>query len=201
VGRHLLPCSSTCNLIALGPYVSAAYPAAIPKLNARQTLRDQCCRQMRVGVQHQYKIERSIFKMNRKFVHFAFLLAILGGLLVPASFATTNVTSAVVPSIAAPHSKVFIHTAVRNASVTAEAVTVSIKVTNPGACVSGNLPSNAGAFAIGLRPNETRLADLSLDVSASACSGTYTVAVTVKNSSGALIASHTTTFTVDIPTP
>ena len=139
--------------------------------------------------------------MNRKFVHFAFLLAILGGLLVPASFATTNVTSAVVPSIAAPHSKVFIHTAVRNASATAEAVTVSIKVTNPGACVSGNLPSNAGAIAIGLRPNETRLADLSLDVPASARSGTYTVAVTVKNSSGALIASHTTTFTVDIPTP
>lgn len=139
--------------------------------------------------------------MNGKLVRFSELLLLLGAFLVPASSATTSVNSAVVPSIAVPRSKVFIHTAVRNASASAEAVTVSIEVTNPGACVSGKLPTNAGAFAIGLRANETRLADLSLDIPASACSGTYGVTVTVKNSSGTVIASRTTKFTVEIPTP
>jgi|GEM_PF-7052988 hypothetical protein len=139
--------------------------------------------------------------MSKKLVHFGQLLLLLGGFLVPSSFAATRVTSAVVPSVATGRSKVFIHTAVRNVSAAAEAVTVSIDVTNPGGCVSGKIPSNAGAFAIGLRANETRLADLSLDIPPSACSGTYTVTVTVKNSSGAVIASHTTKFTVDLPTP
>ena len=138
--------------------------------------------------------------MSRVFLRAVFVSTMLVAFFT-SSFAATSVTSAVVPSIAIGRSKVFIHTAVRNASANSQAVTVSIKVTNPGDCVSGKIPTNAGAIAMGLRSNETRLADLSLDIPPSACSGTYTVVVTVKNSSGAVIASHTTTFKVDIPTP
>jgi hypothetical protein len=117
------------------------------------------------------------------------------------SFAATVVTAAVTPSVTAPGRKVFIHTAVDNLAVTNKAVTVTLNITNPGSCVTGHLPSQAGAFAFGLRPKETRLADLSLDVPPSACSGTYTVSILVKNSAGTVLATHTAKFTVMIPVP
>jgi hypothetical protein len=63
------------------------------------------------------------------------------------------------------------------------------------------LPSPTGTFAFGLKRSETRLADLSLDIPASACSGTYGVTVVVKNSAGTVLATHTAKFTVTIPTP
>jgi hypothetical protein len=130
------------------------------------------------------------------------LLTLAAGALVLPSVAATSVTAAVVPVLTAPRSTVFVHTGVRNLSLSNEAVTVTLKVTNPGTCVSGSvIPSNVGAFALGLRPNETRLADLSLHVPASACSGTYSVTVTVKNSAGAVLATHTSAFKVEIPTP
>jgi hypothetical protein len=126
---------------------------------------------------------------------------LLGGLFASTSFAATVATAAVTPSITAPGGKVFIHTAVSNMTVTNQAVSVALNVTNPGTCVTGSLSSKAGAFAFGLKSNETRLADLSLDIPASACSGTYSVTVVVKNSAGIVLASHTTKFTVMIPTP
>jgi len=86
-------------------------------------------------------------------------------------------------------------------SVTNEAVSVTLNVTNPGTCVTGNLPEQAGAFAFSLMPRETRLADLSLDIPLSACSGKYGVTIVVKNSSGTVLASHTTQFTVTLPNP
>jgi hypothetical protein len=97
--------------------------------------------------------------------------------------------------------KVFIHTAAINQTSSSQAVTVTLHVTNPGTCVTGHLPSQAGAFAFGLNAGETRLADLSLDIPPSACSGTYVVTVLVKNSSGVVLATHTTKFTVMIPAP
>jgi hypothetical protein len=107
----------------------------------------------------------------------------------------------VTPAITVAGGKVFIHTAVSNMTMTNQAVSVTLHVTNPGTCVTGNLPSQAGAFAFGLRRNETRLADLSLDIPASACSGTYSVTVLVKNSAGIVLASHTAKFAVMITTP
>ena len=126
---------------------------------------------------------------------------LFGGLLASTSFAATIATAAVTPSITAPGGKVFIHTAASNQTSNNEAVTVTLKITNPGTCVTGNLPSQAGAFAFGLNAGETRLADLSLDIPAAACSGTYGVTVEVKNASGTVLATHTTKFTVAIPTP
>lgn len=125
----------------------------------------------------------------------------LGGLLSSTSFAATVATAAVTPAITVAGGKVFIHTAVSNMTVTNQGVSVSLNVSNPGTCVTGHLPSQAGAFAFGLRKNETRFADLSLDVPASACSGTYGVTVLVKNSAGTVLATHTAKFTVMIPTP
>ena len=89
-----------------------------------------------------------------------------------------------------------IHTGLLNNTAASKAVTATITVKNPGSCVTNNLPSSAGAIALGLRPGETRLATLSLTIPPRACAGTYSVVVTVKNSAGTVIASHTTTFTI-----
>jgi len=140
--------------------------------------------------------------MRSILVNSLLFLTLTAGVLVLPSAATTSVTSVVVPSITAPRSTIFVHTGVSNLSLTNEAVTVTLKITNPGTCVSGSvIPSNVGAFALGLRAKETRLAGLSLDIPASACSGTYTVTVTVENSAGTILATHTTSFQVEIPTP
>jgi hypothetical protein len=94
---------------------------------------------------------------------------------------------------------VFIHDSITNRTITNQAVTVTLSITNPGTCVTGNLPSQAGALALKLRPNETRMSALSLDIPPSTCSGTYGVTVTVKNSAGTVLATHTATFKVGIP--
>jgi hypothetical protein len=107
-------------------------------------------------------------RLGRSFV----LVFLLGGLFASNSFAATIATAAVTPSITVPGGKVFIHTALSNMTVTNEAVSVTLNVTNPGTCVTGDLPSQTGAFAFPLKANETRLADLSLDIPPSARSGT-----------------------------
>jgi uncharacterized membrane protein len=61
--------------------------------------------------------------------------------------------------------------------------------------------TNVGALLLNLGPKETRLAMLSVKVPTSACSGTYGVTITVTNSAGSVLAKHTATFTVTIPTP
>jgi hypothetical protein len=139
--------------------------------------------------------------MKTQMGRFLLLGILLAGLLSSTSFAATIATAAVTPAITVAGGKVFIHTAVSNMTMTNQAVSVTLHVTNPGTCVTGNLPSQAGALAFGLRRNETRLADLSLDIPASACSGTYSVTVLVKNSAGTVLASHTAKFAVMIPTP
>jgi hypothetical protein len=139
--------------------------------------------------------------MKAQVARFLLLSIFLGGLFSSSGFAATVATAAVTPAITVAGGKVFIHTAVSNLTVTNQAVTVMLNVTNPGTCVTGHLPSPAGAFAFGLKSKETRLADLSLDIPASACSGTYDVTVLVKNSAGTVLASHTAKFTVVIPTP
>jgi len=139
--------------------------------------------------------------MKAQIGRFLLLGVLLGGLLSSSGFAATVATAAVTPAITVAGGKVFIHTAVSNMTVTNQAVSVSLNVTNPGTCVTGHLPSQAGAFAFGLKSKETRLADLSLDIPASACSGTYSVTVLVKNSAGTVLASHTAKFSVMIPTP
>src|SRR5437899_9134106 len=127
--------------------------------------------------------------MSTKFEKLIVLAVLLGGLFASTSFAGTLATAAVTPSITVPGRKVFIHTAVSNLTLTNQAVSVALNITNPGTCVTGHLPSPTGTFAFGLKRSETRLADLSLDIPASACSGTYGVTVLVKNSAGTTLAS------------
>jgi hypothetical protein len=136
-----------------------------------------------------------------KCLNFVLVAVLIAGFFNVTSLAATTTTAAVTPAVTVAGGKVFIHTAVSNLTQTNQAVTVTLNLTNPGTCVSGQLSSHAGAFAFGLRRNETRLADLSLDVPSSACSGTYGVTVTVKNSSGTVLATHTTKFNVTIPAP
>ncbi len=137
--------------------------------------------------------------MTTKLARLSTLAILVLGLFASTSFAATVVTAAVTPAITAPGGQVFIHTAIANQTVSNEAVTVTLSVSNPGTCIPGHLPSQAGAFALALRPAETRLADLSLDIPTSTCSGTYAVTITVKNSAGTTLASHTAKFTVAIP--
>jgi uncharacterized membrane protein len=129
------------------------------------------------------------------------LLVLVAGVLAATGFAeTVRVTGAVTPAAVASGSTVFIHSSVENLTATNQAVTVTLTVNNPGECVSG-AATNVGALALGLSPNETRLATLSVSVPTSACSGPYTVTITVKNSTGTVLATHTATFTVTIPVP
>jgi hypothetical protein len=155
---------------------------------------------MKESTTHSQKV-KGVFMLNQRIVKALAFGVFLVGLLASTSFAATVATVAVTPSITAAGGKIFIHTAASNQTSNNEAVTVTLKITNPGMCVTGNLPSQAGAFAFGLSAGETRLADLSLDIPAAACSGTYGVTVEVKNASGTVLATHTTKFTVAIPTP
>ena len=139
--------------------------------------------------------------MKIRAVKFVAVSVLVSGLFAVLVNAATIATGAVIPAVATPGSKVMIHTGVSNLSQTNKAVTVTLSVSNPGSCVTAQLPSHAGAMAFGLRRGETRLGDLSLDIPASACSGTYGVTVTVKNSSGTVLATHTSKFTVTIPAP
>jgi len=139
--------------------------------------------------------------MNTKLEKLLVLAVLFGGLFASTSFAATVATAAVTPSITLPGGKVFIHTAVSNLTLSNQAVSVTLNITNPGTCVTGHLPSPTGTFAFGLKRNETRLADLSLDIPASACSGTYGLTVLVKNSAGTVLATHTAKFIVTIPAP
>ena len=61
--------------------------------------------------------------------------------------------------------------------------------------------TNAGAFSFPLHSTETRFATLSMDIPQSACSGTYTVTVTVKNTITGVTFTKKTTFTVMIGAP
>ncbi len=128
------------------------------------------------------------------------VLMAVGCALSVASYATTSVGASVFPASTSRGGTVIIHTGVVNNATVSEAVTVSINVTNPGECVKSNVPTHTGSLAMPLSARETRLATLSMKIPADACAGTYTVKVVVKNSSGTVIASHTTTFTVN-PVP
>jgi hypothetical protein len=70
--------------------------------------------------------------MNKIFTRSFVLPVLLSTLFVSSSFAATVVTAAVTPSIAVAGGKVFIHSAVSNPTITNEAVSVTLNVTNPG---------------------------------------------------------------------
>jgi hypothetical protein len=137
--------------------------------------------------------------MNTRMAKSIVSFLLVAGLLVSTGFAATVRTSgSVTPAAVAPGAMVFIHSAVENLAITNQAVTVALTVNNPGGCVSSIAP-HAGAFAFNLKPHETRIAALSLTVPPSACSGTYSVTITVTNAAGTVLATHTATFTVKIP--
>lgn len=136
--------------------------------------------------------------MNR-FTRLAVLI-VMACALSAASYATTSVSASVFPARTPRTGTVTIRTGVHNSAASSEAVTVSITVTNPGQCVRKAVPTHAGSIAMPLDGWETRVATLSMKIPADACAGTYSVKVVVRNSSGAIIASHTTTFTVN-PVP
>ena len=102
--------------------------------------------------------------MRNSFAKYFLSVALVAGLLVVNAFAGTLVSAAVTPSVVAPGSTVFIHDSVINGTLTNQAVTVMLSVTNPGACVTGHLPSQAGALAFTLRPRETRISALSMNI-------------------------------------
>jgi hypothetical protein len=133
--------------------------------------------------------------MNSRKFRATGLAILLCTVLASASFASTSVTASVVPFKVAPGTPVFVHTSVSNSNATPGPVTVTIKVTGP--CTT--IPANVGALAFSLRANETRFADLSLNVPPTACFGTYTITVTVKNTITGVTFTKTATFTVGAP--
>ncbi len=84
-----------------------------------------------------------------------------------------------------------LHTGVQNTAGTSEGLTVSLTVTGPCAFVS-----NAGNLGMKIAAYETRTASISYRFPLTACEGTYTLTVTVKNTSGVVIAQHKTTITI-----
>ncbi len=155
----------------------------------------------RISARHDSKpkLERKMARMNTRnaklLVSLVATVITLAGI---SSAQSVRVNGAATPLVVAPGSNVFVHSSVENLTTTNQAVTVAMTVTNPGECVSA-VSKNIGVLAIGLTPRETRLASLSTTIPTSACSGTYEVTITVTSSTGAVLAKHTSTFTVTIP--
>jgi len=76
--------------------------------------------------------------MSTKLAKLLVLAVLLGGFFASTSFAATVATAAVTPSITVPGGKVFIHTAVSNLTLSNQAVSVTLNITNPGTCVTGH---------------------------------------------------------------
>jgi hypothetical protein len=130
------------------------------------------------------------------------LVFVITGLALAASAQSVRVSGAATPAAVPPGSAVFIHSSVENLTTSNQAVSVMLTVKDPGECVStAATATHLGTLLLNLRPRETRLAMLSANVPGSACSGTYSVSITVRNSAGTVLATHTATFTVTIPAP
>jgi uncharacterized membrane protein len=128
------------------------------------------------------------------------LIVTIVGLVGISAAQSVRVNGAATPLVVAPGSDVFIHGSVENLTTTNQAVTVTITVTTPGECVSAGA-KNLGVLALGLAPKQTRLVTLSESIPTSACSGNYEVTIEVTSSTGVVLAKHTSTFSVTIPTP
>ena len=128
------------------------------------------------------------------------LVVTIAGLVGVSAAQSVRVNGAATPLVVAPGSNVFIHSSVENLTTANQAVTVTMTMTTPGECVSAG-GKNLGVLALGLTPKETRLATLSASIPTSACSGSYEVTITVTSSMGVVLAKHTSTFSVTMPTP
>lgn len=133
--------------------------------------------------------------MKRTIFYFLAMAVLAVSTFANSANAQIAVHSAVFPAATVPGGTIVFHAGLVNPDNTAAPVTATITVTNPGQCVSEKV--SGGALAVKLSPRETRLVTLTSSIPAAACAGTYTVTVTVKNSSGGTIATHKTTFTVD----
>ena len=98
---------------------------------------------------------------------------LLGGLFSSTGFAATVATAAVTPAVTVAGVKVFIHTAVSNMTVSNQAVTVTLNVANPGTLCDRTSTVACRSIRVWSQVQRTRLAELSLDIPPSACSGTY----------------------------
>ncbi len=105
--------------------------------------------------------------------------------------AATTVSAAAFPWSTVRGGTVMLHTGIQNTAGSSQAVTVSLAVTGPCAFVA-----NAGTLGLKIAAYETRTASISYRFPLTACEGTYTLTVTVKNSSGVVIAQHKTTITI-----
>lgn len=131
--------------------------------------------------------------MKRFFV-FAVCCAIVA--LGSASFAENAVGNVTVfPAATVPGGTVTVHTT--EGSPVSAPVKATITVDNPGSCVVGKIPTFVGSLNMNLKPGVLRNSTMSLTTPAAACTGTYTVKVTVVNTTtNTTIATHTTTFTI-----
>lgn len=109
------------------------------------------------------------------------------------SFAATTVVVAGSPSAVAAGQSTMALAAVRNASTTSQAVTVTLAITGPCANL---FPAKVGVAAVTLKPGETRRVGISYALPNMACSGSYTLTATVRNSAGTIIATNTAHITV-----
>ncbi len=114
--------------------------------------------------------------------------------------ATTVGTVTVFPATTVPGGTVTVHTT--EGSSVSQPVKATISVTNPGNCVVGKIPTFVGSLQMNLKAGVLRNNAMSLTTPASACAGTYTVKVTVVNTStDTVLATHTTTFTIEPKQP
>jgi hypothetical protein len=127
---------------------------------------------------------------------YAICCALAALLLVPMAFGANTVgTATVFPAITVPGGTVTIHTT--EGSSAAQPVKVTISVVNPGSCVVGKIPTFVGSLQMNLKPGVLRNGTISLTTPAAACAGTYTVKVSVVNTTtNTILATHTTSFKI-----
>jgi hypothetical protein len=124
---------------------------------------------------------------------FAFSLAVALAMTMAASASTVGVAVWSAPTTTVAGGTIVANTAVRNLTTTSQAVSVTLTVTGPCANL---FPAKVGTVLLGLKPNETRDAAISFRFPAATCMGTYNLTVTVKNSSGTVLATKSTTLNI-----
>lgn len=114
------------------------------------------------------------------------------------AWAGITVGSNAFPSATVPGGTVIASTTIHNGNTTSEGATATLTINGPCADL---FPAQVGAVALRLAANETRTATVSFRFPLRSCTGIYTLTVTVKNSSGQVIATHHTTITLEPAVP
>lgn len=126
----------------------------------------------------------------------SFIVLVMSSILAVSAHAATSATATVwsAPGRTVPGATLIANAAVKNTLTTGQNVKITLTLTGPCASM---FPGKIATTFLSLRPQEVRTEAVSYRVPSNVCDGTYTLTVTVTDSSGTVIATHSTTIVID----